>query len=82
MRKSTIIEIKPCPCCGGDANIGARGSMTMAEFGAEIICMACGLNIFAEPEHVQDCVKYEILPMHSAINNAISKWNKRMDGEV
>ncbi len=61
---SEIIEIKPCPLCGGKAVYTKIGSTThpKVELDIEIKCRSCRLYL---------CRKY------TTVNEAIKAWNTR-----
>ena len=79
--ESTFIEIKPCPLCGGKANISTHFAGFGTAHFVEIICMNCHMTVSAESSeslHKMPEVGYpDTMPTHSAIINALDKWNKR-----
>ena len=78
MSKKIRINIKYCPCCGGVPSIGFYHANKPT---AEISCMDCGLSVAAESSlNRAEQAEIKKLPPHDAIEKAIQKWNRRVNG--
>lgn len=73
-----MIDIKPCPFCGGKADI-KKASFSRSEEGYsvyEVYCTQCGAKIFGDAFNFYQ-VKYDSENPQDKIS-AIKKWNRRI----
>ena len=61
-----MVELKPCPCCGGKA-------VLHVEDGVCVICQDCGLRTISL---IDGCSQGK--PRGGAVARVIEKWNKRI----
>lgn len=64
-----MVELKPCPCCGGNAVIHV-------EDGVCVICQDCGMRTISLIDGTS-----QGKPNGTAIKRVIEKWNKRIKTE-
>ena len=68
-----MIELKPCPLCGGKA-------VLYADNGVCVICKRCG----AQTQTMHDCVDAHIIVYtvcDGAVEAVIGRWNRRTTDE-
>lgn len=59
-----MIELKPCPFCGGKARLFVNG-------GVRVLCSKC----YASTKILTDNMKYE----SNAVETVVGEWNRRVD---
>lgn len=69
------IELKPCPCCGAEAESQALFDGIDNEINGHIECSKCGLKIefTIKPKNVV----FNFNDVIDGINDAINRWNRR-----
>lgn len=69
------IELKPCPCCGANADSQVLFDGVDNEINGYIGCSKCGLKIefMIKPKNVV----FDFNDVINGINEAIYKWNRR-----
>ena len=74
-------ELKPCPFCGGRAEI-KRGKIYLDDY-VQVHCTKCGASI---PKTLIDhlayiCGKYVRFSEENAIKKTTNDWNRRADND-
>lgn len=64
-------ELKPCPFCGGSANVGIK-TFDLFNNGAYVYCNKCGARTRLVEADVKTC----------AVDEAEILWNRRAIGDV
>jgi hypothetical protein len=76
-RRNKMIDIKPCPFCGGEAKV-KKAPWDRSEEGSsvcEVYCTECHASIYGETFNFYQ-VKYDSDNPQDKIS-AIEKWNRR-----
>ena len=60
-------ELKPCPFCGGEANLFSEESID-GGYGHWVICQSCGAKALTY---------YDVLYKSKAKEYAVNTWNRR-----
>lgn len=76
------IELKPCPCCGGEAEI--RDFQVFLDDGVKVKCTVCGLQTqgtpidhpVLTPDGLDESTRYT---REQAIEIEAQNWNRRTD---